>query len=140
LLERTFIMIKPEGVARGLVGKIIERIEGRGFEIVGLKILKLSQAQAEELYTMHKKKPFFSELLNHITSGPVIVMVVNGINVIEGIRKLSGATNPLEADAGSIRGSYGLTVTKNIIHSADGSENAKRESSIFFRSEEIVSY
>jgi len=140
LSERTFIMLKPETVARGLVGKILERIEDRGFSIVGLKILKLTQEQAEELYRMHEKKPFFNELIHHVTSGPVIVMVVEGLRVIEAMRKISGSTNPLEAEAGSIRGNYGLTITKNIIHSADGPENAKREIDLFFRLEEIVSF
>ena len=137
--ERTFVMIKSDALVRGLVGKIIERIEGKGFNIIGLKVLKLSQAQAEELYAIHLQKPFFKELIQHIASSSVIVMVVEGFKVIETMRKICGATNPLEAEAGSIRGSYGLTVTKNVIHTADSFENAKREISIFFRSEEIVS-
>lgn len=139
LSERTFIMLKPEAVARGQVGRILERIEDRGFNIVGLKILKLTQEQAGKLYKMHEKKHFFNELIHHVTSGPVIVMVVEGFRVIEAVRKISGSTNPLEAEAGSIRGSYGLTITKNVIHSADGLENAKREIDLFFRPEEIVS-
>jgi len=132
-------MIKPDAVARSLVGKIIGRIEERGFTIVGLRILKLSQAQAEELYAMHKNKVFFGRLMNHITSEPVIIMVIEGFEVINGMRKLSGRTDPLNADVGSIRGSYGLTVTKNAIHSAESPEDAKREIDISFRSEEIVS-
>ena len=137
--ERTFVMLKPETVARGQTGKVIGRIEDRGFKIVGLKILKLSPKQAERLYEMHVKKPFFQELIGHVTSGPIIVMVVEGFRVIEAMRKIAGSTNPVEAEAGSIRGSYGLTVTKNTIHTADGSENAKREIGIFFKPEEIIS-
>ena len=137
--ERTLVMIKPDAVTRGLIGKIIERIEERGFTIVGLKILKLSRAQAEELYTMHRKKDFFDRLMNHVTSGSVIVMIVEGLEVVKGMRKLSGKTDPLEAEAGSIRGSYGLTATKNAIHSAESPEDAKREIDLFFRSEEIMS-
>ena len=139
MLERMLVMIKPDAVARSLVGKIIGRIEERGFTIVGLRILKLSQAQAEELYAMHKNKVFFGRLMKHITSEPVIIMVIEGFEVINGMRKLSGRTDPLNADVGSIRGSYGLTVTKNAIHSAESPEDAKREIDISFRSEEIVS-
>lgn len=137
--ERTFVLIKPDALARGLVGRIIERIEGKGFIIVGLKVLKLTKGQAEELYKMHLQKTFFKELIQYITSSSVIVMVVEGFKVIETMRKICGTTNPLEAEAGSIRGSYGLTVTKNVIHTADSLENANREISIFFRSEEITS-
>lgn len=140
MIEKTFVLIKPDAVTRGLVGRIISRIEGRGFSITGFKILKLSYTQAEELYVMYKTKLFFSALINHVTSGPVIVMVVEGLEVIKGMRKLSGATNPLEAEAGSIRGSYGLTVTKNSIHSSDSPENAKREIGVFFKPDEIFSY
>lgn len=140
LSERTFVMLKPETVARGLVGRVLQRIEDRGFNIAGLKILKLTSEQASELYRMHEKKAFFNELVSHITSGPVVVMAVEGFKVIDAMRKLSGSTNPLEADAGSVRGSFGLTVTKNAIHTADGPENAKREINLFFKPEEVVTY
>jgi nucleoside-diphosphate kinase len=133
-------MLKPEIVARGLVGRILQRIENRGFSIAGLKILKLTQEQATELYKIHEKKTFFNDLISYITSGSVIIMVVEGPKVIEAMRKLSGSTSPFEAEAGSIRGTYGLTVTKNAIHTADGYENAKREINLFFRPEEILVY
>lgn len=138
--ERTFVMLKPDIVARGLAGRVLQRIEDRGFRIAGLKILRLTSEQASELYRMHEKKPFFKELVSYITSGTVVVMVVEGLSTIEAMRKLSGSTNPLEADAGSVRGSFGLSVTKNAIHTADGPENAKREIGLFFSLEEIVKY
>lgn len=138
--ERTLVILKPGALERGLVGKIIETIEQKGFSIAGLKILKLTHAQASKLYKMHTEKPFFKDLIQHITSGPVIVMIVGGFMAIEAMRRLSGATNPLEAEIGSIRSQYGLTITKNVIHNAENLENAKREIALFFKPEEIISY
>ena len=140
LSERTFVMLKPETIVRCLVGRILQRIEDRNLHIVGLKILKLTRKKANELYKMHETKQFFNDLIEYITSGPVIVMVVEGLNVISTMRKLSGSTNPLEAEVGSIRGRYGLNVTKNVIHTADGYENAEREINLFFKPKEILTY
>lgn len=137
--ERTLVILKPGALERGLVGKILETIEQKGFCVVGLKILKLTRVQASELYKMHTKKPFFKELIQHITSGPVIVMIIEGFTAIEAMRKISGATNPLDAEIGSIRSKYGLTITKNVIHNAESLENVTREIDIFFKPEEIIS-
>ncbi len=137
--ERTLVLLKPGALERRLVGKIFETIEQKGFCVVGLKILKLTRVQASELYKMHTKKPFFKELIQHITSGPVIVMIIEGFMAIEAMRKISGATNPLDAEMGSIRSKYGLTITKNVIHNAESLENATREIDILFKPEEIIS-
>lgn len=136
--QRTFIMLKPETVARGFAGKIITRIEETDLKIIAMKLVKISPDQAEILYEIHKEKPFFDMLVDHITSGPVIIMLMEGDEAVATIRKLCGKTNPLEAEAGSIRKLYGLNITMNAIHAADSIKNAQRESKIFFDSDEII--
>jgi len=136
--ERTFCMIKPEGVARGLVGEILTRIEHKGYRIVALKMLRLTREMAEKHYAEHREKPFFRELVENITSGPVIAMVLEGPGVISGLRKLMGATNPQEAAPGTIRGDYALETGQNIIHGADSLASAEREINLYFRPEEIM--
>ncbi|MBE3580221.1 MAG: nucleoside-diphosphate kinase [Thermoanaerobacteraceae bacterium] len=138
VVERTFSMIKPEGVARGLVGEIISRIEGKGYRIVALKMLRLSREMAEKHYAEHRDKPFFGELIEHITAGPVVAMVLEGPNVIAGWRKMMGATNPQEAAPGTIRGDYALETGQNVVHGSDSPANAEREIALFFRPEELV--
>lgn len=133
------MLLKPETVLRGLVGEIISRIEKRGLSITSFKIVSVTRRQAEELYIMHRGKPFYESLIEHITSGPVVAMVVEGLDAIRTMRRMIGATNPCEADPGTIRGDYGLTITKNVIHAADSFENAEREIKIFFKPEEIIS-
>ncbi len=133
------VLLKPETVSRGLVGEIISRIEKRGFSITSLKIVLVTRGQAEELYVVHRGKPFYESLIEHITSGPVVAMVVEGLDVVHVVRQMIGATNPCEADPGTIRRDYGLTITKNAIHATDSLENAEREIKIFFKSEEIIS-
>ncbi|MCG0277685.1 MAG: nucleoside-diphosphate kinase [Thermanaeromonas sp.] len=137
-MERTFCMIKPEAVARGLVGEILGRIERKGYRIVALKMLRLSREMAERHYAEHREKPFFGELVEHITSGPVVAVVLEGPGVIAGLRKLMGATNPQEAAPGTIRGDYALETGKNVIHGSDSSESAEREINLFFRPDEIM--
>ena len=139
-MERTFVMVKPDGVERGLVGEIIRRIEAKGFKLVGLKMLKLSQAMAERHYAEHWGKPFFQELVDFITASPVVAMVWEGNGVIESVRKLMGKTNPLEAEPGTIRGDFGVYISKNIIHGSDSPGSAAREIEIFFRPDELVEY
>ena len=138
--ERTLVFLKPSAVIRGLMGEIISRIERKGLKITAMKLLKLSREKAEELYEMHKEKAFFQELVSHVTSGPVLAMVIEGPNAIAVMRNLIGKTNPLEASPGTIRGDYALNVTKNFIHASDSPENAEREIKIFFKEEEIVDY
>ena len=125
---------------RGLVGEIISRFERKGLLLVAAKLIQMSPQQATKLYEMHKGKPFFNELVSHVTSGPVFVMAWEGPNAVAIVRNLVGATNPANAVAGSIRGDYALTVTPNVIHAADSKENSARELSIFFSANEIAAY
>lgn len=139
-MEQTYVMIKPDGVQRNLIGEIITRIEKKGYKIAAMKMIKISKETAEMHYGEHQGKPFFNGLVNFITSGPVVAMVVEGEDAVAGMRKMMGATNPLNADFGTIRGDFGIDVGRNIIHGSDSLENAKREIAIFFKPEEICSY
>lgn len=139
-MERTFIILKPNAVRRGLIGEILKRFEQRGIKIVGLKLLWMTQEQCEKLYEPHKGKPFYEELVNFMMSGPVVAVVVEAPRVIEMVRHIVGATDPLKAEAGTIRGEFALTVTKNLIHASDSVENAEREMSIFFSPEDLIEY
>lgn len=136
-MERTFVMLKPDAVARGLVGEIISRIERKGLQVAGMKLIKMTRTQAETLYAEHKGKDFYDTLIDFITSGRVIVLVVKGDNVITHIRNLMGTTDPAQAPPGSIRGDFATNVTRNIIHGCDSPEKAEREIKIFFNEDEI---
>ena len=138
--ERTFVMIKPDGVQRGLVGEIISRFEKKGIKIVAMKMLKVDRELAEKHYAVHKGKPFFEPTVKYITSSPVIAMVLEGYNVIEMVRNMVGKTNPQEAAAGTIRGDYGQHIGRNIIHASDGKETAEYEINLWFKQEEICDY
>lgn len=140
VVERTFLAIKPDGVQRGLVGEIVRRLEAKGFTLVGLKLMKVSRELAEQHYDVHKEKPFFPGLVNFITSGPVVAMVWEGDGVVASARKLIGATNPLTAEPGTIRGDYGVSVGRNLIHGSDAVETARHEVSLWFADEELVSW
>ena len=129
---KTFFMIKPDGVQRNLVGEIISRIEAKGFSITKIKMMTISQELAEKHYEEHKDKPFFSDLVSFITSGPVVAMQVEGENVVYQIRNLMGATNPSESTPGSIRGDLATELDKNVVHGSDSDESAERELSLFF--------
>ena len=137
-MERTYIMVKPDGVRRGLTGEIISRIERKGFKIVAMKKMVISRETAETHYGEHQGKPFFEGLVRFITSGPVVAMVVEGPQAISEMRRLMGATRPWEAAPGTIRADYATTVDENIIHGSDGPESAEREIGIFFKPEEII--
>jgi nucleoside-diphosphate kinase len=139
-LERTFIAVKPDGVQRGLVGEIVRRFETKGFTLVGLKLLQVSKELAEQHYDVHKERPFFPGLVEFITSGPVVAMVWEGDGVIASARKLIGATNPLNSEPGTIRGDYGVSIGRNLIHGSDAPETAQREIGLWFKSEELVSW
>ncbi len=139
-MERTFIAIKPDGVQRGLVGQIISRFETKGFTLVGLKIMSVSKELAEKHYDVHKERPFFPGLIQFITSGPVVAMVWEGEGVVASARKIIGATNPLSAEPGTIRGDYGVAVGRNLIHGSDAIETAQNEISLWFKEEELVSW
>ncbi|MBH8550961.1 nucleoside-diphosphate kinase [Nostocaceae cyanobacterium CENA357] len=139
-MERTFLAIKPDGVQRGLVGEIIRRFETKGFTLVGLKFLKPSQELAEQHYAVHRQRPFFAGLVEFITSGPVVAMVWEGDGVIAAARKMIGATNPLTAEPGTIRGDLGINIGRNIIHGSDAPETAKSEIGLWFKEEELVNW
>ncbi len=129
---KTFFMIKPDGVQRNLVGEIISRVEAKGFSITKIKMMTISKELAEKHYGEHKDKPFFSDLVSFITSGPVVAMQVEGENVVLQIRNLMGATNPSESSPGSIRGDLATELDKNVVHGSDSDESAERELSLFF--------
>ncbi|WP_085992032.1 nucleoside-diphosphate kinase [Oceanobacillus senegalensis] len=139
-MEKTFLMVKPDGVQRNLVGDIVSRFESKGFKLAGAKLMQISKETAETHYGEHKEKPFFGELVDFITSGPVFAMVWEGENVIATARNMMGKTNPQEALPGTVRGDFGLTVGKNVIHGSDSPESAEREINLFFEKEEILSY
>ena len=129
---KTFFMIKPDGVQRNLVGEIISRVEAKGFSITKIKMMTISKNLAEKHYEEHKDKPFFSDLVSFIISGPVVAMQVEGENVVVQIRNLMGATNPSESTPGSIRGDLATELDKNVVHGSDSDESAERELSLFF--------
>lgn len=139
-MEKTFLMVKPDGVQRNLIGDIVHRFEQKGFTLVGSKLMQISNDLAETHYSEHKERPFFGELVDFITSGPVFAMVWEGEDVIKTARTMMGATNPQDAAPGTIRGDFGVTVGKNIIHGSDSPESAEREIHLFFKEEELVSY
>lgn len=139
-MERTFIAIKPDGVQRGIVGEIIRRFESKGFTLVGLKLVQVSRELAEQHYGVHKERPFFGGLVDFITSGPVVAMVWEGDGVIASARKLIGATNPLTAEPGTIRGDYGVSIGRNLIHGSDAPETAQQEIKLWFTDAELASW
>jgi len=139
-MEKTFLMVKPDGVQRELIGEIVSRFEKKGFQLIGAKLMNIPNELAEEHYGEHKERPFFGELVEFITSGPVFAMVWQGENVIATARQMMGATNPKDAAPGTIRGDFGVTVGKNIIHGSDSPESAKREIGLFFNENELIEY
>ncbi|SHE87419.1 nucleoside diphosphate kinase [Marinitoga hydrogenitolerans DSM 16785] len=139
-MEREFLFLKPNTVRRGLIGEVISRLERRGIKIIALKMIWVTKEQAEELYQEHKGKSFYNDLIDFVLSGPVVVMILEGPRVIEMVRHIIGNTDPLKASPGSIRGEFGMSVTKNIVHASDSLESAKREMKIFFSENEILNY
>ena len=139
-MERTFVMVKPDGVQRNLIGEVIGRFEAKGFTLVGLKMIQVSRELAEQHYDVHKEKPFFSSLVDFIISAPVVAMVWEGESVVSAARKIIGATNPLTAEPGTIRGDYGVSIGRNLIHGSDAVETAQREIGLWFKEEEVVSW
>jgi len=139
-VERTLIIVKPEGVQRGLAGQVLARFEAKGLKIVGLKLLQIPRELAERHYAEHQGKPFYEGLVSHITSSPVVVGVLEGPEAISVARTLMGATNPRTAPPGTIRGDFGLEIGLNIVHGSDSPESAQREICIFFAPAEVVGY
>ena len=132
LVERTFALLKPDAIQRGLAGRIMSRFEQRGLKIVGLKLMRVSRSLAESYYAEHKGKPFYEPLMSYITSGPVVAMVLEGDGAVATVRKIMGKTNSAEAEPGTIRGDFALTIGRNVIHGSDSPESAKREIGFFF--------
>lgn len=139
-MEKTFLMVKPDGVQRGLIGEVISRFERKGFKLAAGKLMVISDDLAKKHYGEHADKPFFGELVDFITSGPVFAMIWEGEDVVKTARHMMGATKPSEADLGTIRGDYGLTVGKNIIHGSDSLESAEREMNLFFGESSALEY
>jgi len=139
-MQRTFVMIKPDGVQRRLMGKIIERFESAGLKVVAMKFMAVPRELAEKHYEIHKGKPFYEGLIKYITSGPVLAMVIEGQNAIERVRILVGSTDPQKAAPGTIRGDFCQHIGRNVIHASDGEETARKEIALWFREDEMVEY
>jgi len=140
LADRTFVLLKPDAVQRGLVGDIVQRFERRGLKLVGLKMVRVTRSLAETYYTEHKGKAFFEPLMSYITSGPVVALVLEGDGVVSIVRRMMGKTDAAEAEPGTIRGDLALTIGRNVIHGSDSPESAKREIPLFFRADELLGY
>ncbi|WP_091349545.1 nucleoside-diphosphate kinase [Anaerobranca gottschalkii] len=132
-MERSFVMIKPDGVKRGLIGEIINRFERKGYIIKDLKMMTIPETLAEKHYQEHQQKPFFNELIQYITSGPVVAMILEGENCISGVRTIVGSTDPTKAAPGTIRADYATNIRYNVIHASDSPESAQREIDLFFK-------
>lgn len=137
-MERSLIILKPDAVQRGLIGPILTRLEQRGLKLAGLKLMRIDDALARRHYGVHEGKPFFAGLVEYITSGPVLVAVVTGKNVIATVRNTVGATNPSQAAPGTIRGDYAVEIGRNLIHASDSPENGEKEVALFFNPSELV--
>ena len=137
-IERSFVMVKPDAVKRRLIGEVISRLEKVGLRIVAMRMLQLTKAMADEHYAIHKDKPFFDGLVKFISSGPVVAMVVEGKDAVKRVRKLAGATKPMEAEVGTMRGDLAMEIGRNVVHAADSPENAKIEYSIYFKESDFV--
>ncbi len=139
-MERTLILVKPDGVQRGLMGEIIGRFERRGLKLIGMKFIQMSRELAERHYAVHVGRPFYEDLVDYITSGPVVAMAWEGKEAIKAARNTIGATNPVEAKAGTIRGDLGMEIGRNLVHGSDSPENGLQEVDLFFPKEEFVSW
>lgn len=136
-MERTFVAIKPDAVKRGLIGRIIKRFENKGYKIVGMKMIHPTIEMAEKHYTEHVGKSFYNRLIRYITSGPIIAMVLQGENTVQGVRHMMGSTRPNDAEVGTLRADFAQTMEFNVVHGSDSVESAKREIDIYFKPEEI---
>lgn len=139
-MERTLIIIKPDAVQRALIGEIIHRFEVRGLRIIGMKFIQMSRELAGQHYAIHHGKPFYESLLDYITSGPVVVMALEGENAVEIARKTIGATKPVDAEAGTIRGDFGMQVGRNLVHGSDAVKTGVEEVARFFNDAELIAW
>ena len=140
MIQKSFVMMKPDAVQRRLMGKVLSRFEEKGLQIIAMKLIQIDEDLAKTHYGEHSDKPFFKDLVSYITSSPALAMVIQGEEAISVIRKIVGATNPQEADLGTIRGDFGMDTGRNIIHASDAPESAEREISLFFNDDEICEY
>jgi nucleoside-diphosphate kinase len=138
--ERTLVLIKPDGVQRQLVGRILARYEERGLKVAGLKLVQVDRALAERHYAVHREKPFFGSLVEFIISAPLVALVLDGPNAIAVVRAINGATRPHEAAPGTVRGDFALETAQNIVHASDGPETAVDELALWFRPDELFEY
>lgn len=139
-MERTLVLVKPDGVQRGLIGEIVNRFERRGLKLLGMKLMQMSRDLASEHYEVHKDRPFYPNLVDYITSGPVVAMVWEGKDAIQVVRTTMGATNPAASAPGTIRGDLAVEIGRNLVHGSDSPENAAREVALFFSHEELVNW
>jgi len=139
-VERTFAMVKPDGVQRGLVGDVIARYERRGLKIVGLKVMLVTRQLAEEHYAEHKGKAFYAPLVDYITSGPVVALALEGRNAVQVVRDVNGATDPTKAAPGSVRGDLALDIGRNVVHGSDSAATAQRELKLYFHDTDLVAW
>jgi nucleoside-diphosphate kinase len=139
-VERTLVILKPDAVQRGLIGQITARLEQRGLKLAGMKFIQIDNDLAAQHYAVHKGKPFYEGLIKYITSSPVVVQVWEGKRVIETVRRTCGATNPIDADMGTIRADFGVEIGRNLIHASDGAETAAYEIPLYFKEEDLVTW
>ena len=139
-MEKSLVLIKPDAVQRGLAGEVISRLEKKGLKIVAMKMLHMDKALAQRHYAVHKGRVFFDDLVNFITSGPVIAIIFQGKNAVEIIRQMMGATDPAKAYSGTIRGDFGIDIGHNLVHGSDSLENASEEIDLFFSADEVLNY
>jgi nucleoside-diphosphate kinase len=140
VIERTLVLIKPDGVQRQLVGRVLTRYEQRGLKIIGLKLVHIDRAMAEAHYAVHRDKPFFAGLVAFITTGPLVAVALEGPDAIANVRTINGATRPVQAAPGTIRGDYALETAQNLVHASDGPETAVQELALWFRPDELLPY
>lgn len=139
-MERTLVLIKPDGVQRGLIGPIVERLERRGLKLLGMKFMQMSRDLAGQHYGAHRERDFYADLVNYIVSGPIVAMVWEGKDAIQTVRTTMGATNPTNAAPGTIRGDFGVEIGRNLVHGSDGPESAVTEIALFFSEDELVAW
>jgi nucleoside-diphosphate kinase len=140
LIEETLVLIKPDGVRRGLIGEVLARFERKGFKIKALKMLRMSREMAEEFYSVHKGKPFYKSLVEFMTSGPIVAVILEGDSAISVVRRMIGSTDGREAQPGTIRGDYSLSKQENIVHASDSAESYEREKRVVFKEYDIVEW
>ncbi|MFP3080292.1 MAG: nucleoside-diphosphate kinase [Acidilobus sp.] len=140
MIERTLVLVKPDGVRRGLIGEVISRFERKGFRIVALKMTRMSREKAMDFYSVHKDKPFFKDLVEFMTSGPIVAMILEGDSAVSVVREIIGTTDGRKASPGTIRGDFALSIQENVVHASDSPESFERESKVIFSDEDYITY